>query len=378
MINIVEKRDCCGCEACVQACPKHCISFVEDVEGFLYPAVDKVSCIGCGLCEKVCPILNQAKERTPLNVYAAKNQNEQELLKSSSGGIFILLAKAVVLSGGVVFGAKYDEKWNVIHAYAETEGAIKDFMGSKYVQSRIGNTYKKAKVFLEEGRPVLFSGTSCQIVALKRFLRREYDNLLTVDVVCHGVPSPKVWRSYLEHINPQHKTITYVNMRDKSRGWSRYSYVFKSNENSLYDDYAANSIYLKGFINNLFLRPSCFTCPAKKGKVNSDITLGDCWGYEYMCKEMFDDKGLSTIVCHTTKGEKSLMELKINLKEIDYGLFAKANPSYSSSSKYNKYCFMFWELFPKWGINAVSIVQKKNRSCVLRRLYRSIKHILLK
>ena len=170
MIEILDKHNCCGCEACVQICPKQCISFNEDAEGFRYPMVDKRICIDCGLCEKVCPILNKTEERKPLKVYAAKNRDEEELLASSSGGLFILFAKEILCQGGVVFGAKFDENWNVVHAYAETEKDLKAFMGSKYVQSRIGNTYREAKDFLEAGRQVLFSGTSCQAAGLKRFL----------------------------------------------------------------------------------------------------------------------------------------------------------------------------------------------------------------
>ena len=200
MIEIRDKHACCGCEACVQICPKQCISFEEDAEGFRYPSIDRTICIDCGLCEKVCPVLNQSVPMMPLVVYAAQNKNKEELLHSSSGGIFILLAKEILKKNGVVFGAKFDDKWNVVHAFAESEETVKAFMGSKYVQSRIGNTYSEAKKFLDSGRQVLFSGTPCQIVGLKRYLRKDYDNLLTVDIICHGVPSPKAWHRYLDEI----------------------------------------------------------------------------------------------------------------------------------------------------------------------------------
>ena len=250
MIEILDKYKCCGCEACVQTCPKHCISFKEDEEGFRYPQINKKSCIDCGLCEKVCPIINQAESHKPLNVYAAKNTNIKELLNSSSGGIFILLAKTVLRQGGVVFGAKFDENWNVIHAFAETEEEAQTFMGSKYVQSRIGNTYTQARDFLKQGRKVLFSGTPCQIAGLNYYLKKDYDNLLTVDVICHGVPSPKVWHRYLDEIkgnvckkekdtfysfnhfisrrNSKTSTdvqIESISFRDKRTGWKNYSFT---------------------------------------------------------------------------------------------------------------------------------------------------------
>ena len=180
MIDKKEKNNCCGCGACVQICPKQCISMAADNEGFLYPQVNSAICIDCGLCEKVCPVINQSAPREPLVVYAAKNNNEDIRLKSSSGGIFTLLAEKVIEEGGVVFGAKFDADWNVIHDYTETIEGLAAFRGSKYVQSIIDDNFKTAKQFLNNGRKVLFSGTPCQIAGLKKYLRKEYDNLLVV------------------------------------------------------------------------------------------------------------------------------------------------------------------------------------------------------
>ena len=186
----------------------------EDHEGFLYPEGDSTVCIDCGMCEKVCLVINPNEPREPLAVYAAKNTNEKIRLKSSSGGIFTLLAEQIISEGGVVFGAKFDEHWNVIHSYAEKQESLEDFRGSKYVQSVIGDNYKYVKQFLLEERKVLFSGTPCQIAGLKRYLQKEYENLLTVEVVCHGVPSPKVWRDYLDY--KRAKRVTGKNSVSKS------------------------------------------------------------------------------------------------------------------------------------------------------------------
>ena len=246
MIHILDKHNCCGCAACVQACPKQCISFNEDEQGFRYPLVDESLCIDCGLCEKVCPVIHQSDAKKPLKVYAAQNPNEEIRLKSSSGGIFTLLAEAVIDEGGVVFGARFDKNWEVEHGYTESKEGLTAFRGSKYLQSRTGETYKQARDFLKAGRKVLYSGTSCQIAGLKKFLRKEYENLITVDVVCHGAPSPLVWRTYLDDLKKCPKgtagknsvcssinempVITGISFRDKSTGWKKYGFVLSKHK----------------------------------------------------------------------------------------------------------------------------------------------------
>ena len=210
MLQIKEKKDCCGCEACVQRCPQQCIAVREDSEGFLYPVVDEGRCTDCGLCERVCPGLQPGEPREPLKVYAAKNPDEKVRIQSSSGGIFSLLAEQVIRAGGVVFGARFDGRWEVVHDYTEAMEGLEAFRGSKYVQSRTGETYRLAETFLRAGRKVLFCGTPCQIAGLKLFLRKEYENLLTVDFICHGVPSPGIWRKYLQEIAARRKKFSFV------------------------------------------------------------------------------------------------------------------------------------------------------------------------
>lgn len=195
MIEIRDKRDCCGCNACVQKCPRQCIEQFEDAEGFVYPRVDKARCIGCGLCEKVCPVIDQNPESKPLQVLAGWNGNEEIRMQSSSGGVFTLLAEQIIGRGGVVFGARFNENWEVVHGYTESMDGLAAFRGSKYVQSRIGEAFRQAGAFLQQGREVLFTGTPCQIAGLHRFLGKEYGNLFTIDIVCHGVPSPGVWKN---------------------------------------------------------------------------------------------------------------------------------------------------------------------------------------
>ena len=365
MIHIIDKSFCCGCEACVQTCPKQCISFDEDEEGFFYPKVDTSQCVECGLCEKVCPVINKSDKRLPLNVFAAKNKDEQDLLASSSGGLFVLLAKIILRQGGVVFGARYDEQWNVVHSYVENEKEIKQFLGSKYVQSRIGNTYQETKMFLKAGRKVLFSGTSCQIAGLKKYLRQDYDILLTVDVICHGVPSPKVWRMYLDEIRQdaymngesalkshqkqvsekgvfsENIKITNISFRDKRLGWRKYSFVLtyvKTSTNGKQDTISKSHIfrdnpYMRLYLKNIILRPSCYSCPVKSGGSQSDITIGDFWGIENVYPEYDDNRGVGLMIVNTERGKDFTKNIEADMKSVSFEEAIVANPAYYSSSR---------------------------------------------
>lgn len=331
MIEILEKAACCGCSACAEKCPKQCIRLKEDNEGFLYPQVDRNTCIDCGICEKVCPVINQSDERGPLHVYAAKNRNEEIRLKSSSGGIFTLLAEETLKENGVVFGARFDENWEVKHDCTETVEGLAAFRGSKYLQSRMEDNYKKAETFLKQGRKVLFSGSPCQIAGLKKFLRKEYENLLAVDFICHGVPSPKVWRMYLDETcqkiidqggknsvssvlaNGGRKScIEAIGFRDKISGWKKYSFFLKLNSGiikggkntaGLFEPHPGN-IFMRGFLSNLYLRPSCHSCAAKSGKSGSDITIADYWGIHLFMPDFDDDRGVGLVLVNSPKGEK--------------------------------------------------------------------------
>lgn len=368
MIEIKDKKDCCGCHACATVCAKHCITMQTDEEGFLYPLVDKDTCTDCGLCEKVCPVINQSEPRKPLKVYAAKNKNEEIRRQSSSGGIFTLLAEKVIDEGGVVFGARFDEEWNVIHSWTDTIEGIAAFRGSKYVQSTIGDTYREAKDFLKQGRKVLFSGTPCQIAGLKKCLRNDYDNLLTVDVVCHGVPSPKIWSEYLSSL--QLTGIGAISHKDKSTGWRGYSFSVKDTAKKVvYIEKASNNKYLSAFLRNLTLRSSCFSCPAKAGKSLADITLADYWGIEHLLPHLDDNKGTSFVCCNTQKGVMIVDGLNFISAAVDYQKSLPYNSCIVQSTNEPLERETFWKHYMKKGIKALPKVKKGN---IIRRIIKRL------
>lgn len=355
MIQIIDKKKCCGCASCVQRCPKQCIILSEDSEGFLYPVVDVDKCVDCGLCEKVCPVIHVEPPISPLFVYGAKNLNDDERMLSSSGGVFLPLAREIIHEGGVVFGAVYDDNWEVVLSHAETLDGVYAMMGSKYLQARTESAYHDAELFLKQDRNVLFTGTPCQIAGLRRFLGKDYPHLLTVDFACHGVPSPGVWRRYLGELKQQISAsmvaaekntvmtsslntipaITGIIFRDKTLyGWKKYSFViqgksvFKVDQNAIFVS-DNNDVYMKGFLSNLYLRPSCHECHCKNGVNHSDITIGDLWGVDRMMPDFDDDKGVSLIFIFTAKGRNYFDRLSMEVRGFDYQSVVDANGGFN-------------------------------------------------
>ncbi len=338
MIDIKDKKECCGCGACEQRCPKQCISMQADEEGFLYPQADAALCIDCGLCEKVCPVINRAAARRPMAVYAARNPNRNVRAASSSGGIFTLLAESVLAAGGVVFGAKFDERWGVEHDYTETPDGLAAFRGSKYLQSRTGRTFKQAERFLRQGRTVLYSGTPCQIAGLRRYLRKDYANLVAVEVVCHGVPSPLVWKRWLketvEKAGGTVAEVARVNFRDKCSGWKNYSLSIYARGHSapLCRELSAENSYMRGFLADLFLRPACYACPSRDFSSGSDITLGDFWGIGTLLPDLDDDGGVSVVTANTGRGREWVRAMAAAWQETTYEVLVARQPSICHSA----------------------------------------------
>lgn len=332
MINIIKKQNCCGCHACNNICPQKCISMLADDEGFWYPLVDEEKCVDCGLCVKVCPEINiysnlQSFEKP--KAIASWNLNEDIRLTSSSGGIFTSIAKDVLEDNGIVFGVGYDEDFNVIHKEIVTIEGLEKLRGSKYVQSDINDTYQRAKKYLNKGRKVLFTGTPCQIAGLYNFLQKDYENLLTCDLICHGVPSPKVFDSYKKYLEKQYNSnIKRIAFRHKKYGWKLYSVSILFNNDTEYSKPLTEDIFMQGFLRNHYLRPSCYECTYAKLPRIADITLGDYWGVSLKYPELDDNKGTSLVLINTEKGQSilGLLEDELFIKEVELEHGIKGNP----------------------------------------------------
>lgn len=304
----IPSHNCTGCGACKNVCRHNCITMIEDEKGFYYPIIDKSICVNCKACIHVCPVINTSPKREIHQTYACKNLDEKVRLSSTSGGLFTAIANYVIDRGGVVIGACFDKDWNVRHEYAETKEDVVKFKGSKYVQSEVSHIYPVLKNFLKEKRLVLFSGTPCQVAGIRSFLHRDYDNLILLDFICHGVPSRKVWKKYLNdecglsynkelELNRNdgcsiiggtiydRPIIQSINFRNKKTGWQNYSFSLTLSNVSAdggqktvsHSMIAWNHPYMKGFIGSLYLRPSCYSCPMKGFRSNSDFTLADAW-----------------------------------------------------------------------------------------------------
>lgn len=355
MIRVLDKHKCCGCTACQSACPKQCISMKVDSEGFLYPSVDLSACVDCHLCERVCPVIIQSDTTKPLRTLAAVNSDETVRLSSSSGGIFSALAEKIISEGGKVYGARFNKDLGVEHCGAESLEGIADFRGSKYLQSTMGDTYKDVRSELDRGTKVLFSGTPCQVAGLRRFLRKDYDNLIAVDFVCHGVPSPAIWQGYLRTFSDA--SIDYAAFRDKQQGWHRYGVRLKGALRSDAREWHRFGIFsdnrfMQVFLANLSLRPSCYDCPAKSGSSGSDITLGDFWGIEHIDSTMDDDRGTSLVLVNSPKGQSIIDDLNIKTKEEPYDQAVQHNPSIAVSVEEPVARTKFFSVFNRFGFDA--------------------------
>lgn len=330
---MTDKKKCCGCTACVHICPVKCIEMKEDEEGFSYPVADSEKCINCNKCKKVCPIENLRNDNTQTNTFVGYNKNEAVRNQSSSGGIFSIAAEWILSQKGVVFGAAFDENSEVCHIAAQTEDELLKLRGSKYVQSRLGNSYVLAEQYLINNRKVLFTGTACQIAGLKNYLKKDYENLYTVDVLCHGVPSPKIWKMYLEHKKEQYNSsINKIEFRSKKSGWKSYSINMEFSDKQQYCVKFFEDKYMQMFLGNIDLRPSCHDCYFKGFPRISDMTVGDSWGIENYMPEMDDNRGTSVILVHSQKGRQMLDAVKENLNVKEANL-DKALPITADSRK---------------------------------------------
>lgn len=346
MIQQEDITKCTGCSACAVACPHQAIRMLKNKEGFYYPAVNSSVCVKCGVCIKTCPISEdnfkwrQTLDEKNLKEGWAAINNSLERSESASGGVFPMLAEQIIREGGVVFGAAWDKQWNVRHIYIESEDTIKLLQGAKYVQSNMGSVYKDAKRFLLDGRKVLFTGTPCQIAGLKKFLKCDYKNLYCIDMICHGVPSEKAWKSYLKWrmiLDKSRRLPECINLRKKEPGWSKYQYslqfVYKDGNHT--SSPCGYDTFMRGFTTDLYLRESCYQCEFKGEKRAADITLGDFWGIWEIDSSMDDNKGTSAVIVHTEKGKElwNKSVIKMKAKQFTIESITEHNSSYYLSAQ---------------------------------------------
>lgn len=339
VFEFVNPAECTGCGACVQSCPHDCMSLQPDAEGFLGPQIDTGRCRQCGICVKRCPVYGAretAGENPVLTAWAARAVNEEILRISSSGGVFSVLAKRVIGQGGAVVGAAFDgdDIKAVRHVCAEDDLALARLQGSKYLQSDPGDSFRAVKQYLQENRAVLFSGTPCQAAGLKSYLGGDNPRLLTVDVVCHGVPSPKAWAAYTEDLRQSARSpLSEFCFRDKTYGWKDYGMRFSFQNGAKTWESQLENPYFRCFLRNLSLRKSCYNCPFKGRHYASDLTLGDFWGIRHIAPEFSYAQGASLVLVRTEWGIRALEEAEAGLilHKVDTNAVSRLNQTVFSS-----------------------------------------------
>lgn len=322
--KICAPSDCTGCGMCQQICHQNAISMLPDTEGFLHPSIDISLCNNCGMCQRFCPVNTPLMKRKVLKVYSGWSNDEYVRINSSSGGAFTEIAKLILVKGGVVFGVAMDESVMARHIYVDNENELSKLRGSKYVQSIIGNAYREAKEFLQNGRLVLFTGTPCQIAGLYNYLRKDYSNLYTVDLICHGVPSPKIFYDYKKYIEGIIKErVTDVKFRYKKSSWIFYNmginpHVEKTGTitHSYMGSYYADP-YIRVFLRDNILRPNCYHCQYTSIERISDFTIADWWKYKAVSEadNDFEKKGVSLLMCNSEKAVNLSQNLSMKLRE---------------------------------------------------------------
>jgi coenzyme F420-reducing hydrogenase beta subunit len=331
-----DKKNCSGCGACEQICTRKCILMQPDSEGFEYPVVDQETCNECELCIRICPITNHWKNESVFEtpeVFAARHNAEDVRSRSASGGIFPALAHDILEQKGIVFGAAFNRQFQLHHVGIETEAELGSLIGSKYVQSTIGDTFRQTRAALKSGRAVLFTGAPCQVAGLYGYLRRDYENLYSCDLFCHGIPSPKVFRKYIEYMERSHNAkVVQYKFRSKYFGWRSYGIQITFSNGEIVNTTNQQDPFTIGFLENLYLRPMCSVCPFTSVHRPADITIGDFWGIEKYMPELDDDKGISAILVNTPKGRRIFERCQPGLLTRPAEVFQVLQPSLISPS----------------------------------------------
>ena len=386
MISITDPRDCCGCTACQSVCPRGAISMKPDGLGFLYPVIDEMKCTKCNLCSKACSFNKNYKrnEVDEIEVYAVRHKNITEIEKSRSGAMFVAITDYVINNGGVVYGAGYKGHFVVTHKRATSKKERDEFRGSKYVQSDLSDTFKNVRKDLKEGLLVCFSGTPCQTSGLRSYLettRIDSTNLITIDIVCHGVPSPYIWRDYLKWIEKRQKGIANnVSFRDKEElGWTAHKESFIINNKKVLCD-----TYTDLFYKHIMFRHSCEVCHYTNTTRPSDITIADFWGWEKVDTDFNkDDKGISLVLLNSPKGKELFEDVKYTIDFIKTGIGLAMQPNLQQPSAVSPLRMDFERDYKHKGFEYV--LRKYNRTSksnkieeIIRKIKWNINHRLLK
>ncbi len=369
----IDTKKCTGCGACYNSCSHGAIEMRQDEEGFLYPYVDEEKCTNCGLCERACPVINKKEKHAGKpQVYAAAGDDFRA--KSSSGGIFPLLARQVMGTGGAVFAVKYDDKFHTVFAKVNGMEDLKHFQGSKYVQADTGLVYREVKKELADGKQVLFSGCPCQVAGLYGYLGKEYDNLVTLDIICHGAPSPGVFQRYIKEV-ADGKEISDVNFRNKQYGWRCDTLEVSFKEGDKYVKAEKQDLFFKGFLEDVINRPSCGSCPFSNESRVGDITVGDCWGIEKWNNKLNDTGGLSWVSLNSAKGGAAFETIKEHLQvleESDVEVLKANNRCYYMPKPSSSLRKRFFKLQKKHSvIKSLELAMKKKHDVGVAGLYSS-------
>ncbi len=357
------KKDCCGCAACMNICPEGAIHMVTDKNGFLFPEINNEKCVNCKFCTKVCAFQNNPKKLgKPLETYIAINKDKKILSNSASGGVFGALANFIFRKKGVVFGCAYNNDMEPVHINADNVNDMKRIQGSKYVQSSMGYSYKTAEKFLHKGRWVLFTGTPCQIDGFKSFLGREYNKLICVDIICHGVPNAEFFKDYVNYMEQQlgEKIVGFV-FRDKLRGWGKFLLkIVIEKKGKRYNKfmYSDSSYYYKYFLKRHIYRKSCYVCKYACGNRLGDFTMGDFWGIKKYHPEIEVEEGVSVLLVNTSTAKELLDDLSecLKLKESTFDKAKEHNGQLQNPPEFSK---KREKIFKIWRKEGCEVLDKK-------------------